>query len=1112
MNSNPEEKVRNFYKMWRDKNGISKDITAHNVYYIESVDMDGNTTGEGYAINVMTNPMFDQALGTSAPIRDTFRGIYIGNGASGDPGVNDYKMFSPFGGFGTENAAIRVTRDATRDTDHVMEWDSETQLLSCVIFHIQGYFDYTKFNRGDEQPREITEIGVSCDAPMYNGGSFGGVQDAEHLALHAAVYDGEGNLGGVYKRYNERLYISVYAAIAMKPQKIEAQLEADDPNARFAMDPYILNLHCGGFDTSGDVPGLRYYVMSYICSPRCTNKTDDTSYTGEQWCTFGASFSKGSYSGAMRIDYHEYIPDVLGSYKHVMTANTQSQLIETHDNYVDTYLFQGGGNRVDRNYSARYSNHLNVVTPIKLDRDEDFIDVTIYVDDLNNDTIIRNYGIPFVDNTRIDGNLPIVDFKASSIKVYNGLTKDWDITETVVHGMDNSYLLSRYYIYPWTMVRMRTPYSTNTGVVIWFNHWTDKPIKSIDRDIDMYASDAWWDPSTWVHIDDYTDISDAIGSKKFFMTFGGSRWTTSSPWNHPYYNFHAGTIGPIVVTRGNVTKPAITLAANSQLTNMDQFNYQVPHDVTFVNPIAAGVPYRQHIPCESRGYIWMSNSIYYPAEDVSYPIETSDCISNINQPIPSIRFTEPSGKRILQIFRADTVQHVSYDTSFRYIQPRMSKISVFDIPDHTNHAAPTEYLLTMPADYLDIWKEFGTGSEITAPVDLTSTETGYVVFAHRTANRVDIVNLLGDANSNYEPYVYQLLHPATNEPLSTKQCFAIKYTNYVVVHDTTYNSDTVWKYLIIDLTDNSIYQEFEIPKESATEVRYIRGWKNFLYIVLWNDTTSMPLMIYDMTEEPANRLANLPDNLSFAQALIPGGAYYAISWGKATAWYRMMGAYTFGDEHCFLVYRNANGNAVGDNKGAMPIYYIDDDDPYTPVNINSVYDYNRTAYWYYKSNNGQQTEYLLAGVEMNVSTFNQGKQRMLIVNFNGSDYTSLAFTAYYDLNVIRDTRTAPPKKNDFNYKTSYFPYNTTYDANNCGKYCSIMYDEKVWIFEYDTSGANYGNKANILKVDPNRVLPHYMTGTTRTIQCYNDPKRIYGINKLNLEFINDESIWGTDDL
>ena len=1132
-------KIAQFMQNWAKKNRSDSKYN-HNVYHLETRDRDGNVTGEAFAINTITVLQMASQFATTRPVNisgiyESPNRLYIGGDYSA-PDHLDVSMNSLLCP-GIDNS----DHTSTSFAEHICYWDNIEETLYFQQYLLEGTLGYEV--QGLPDVTEIKEIGIS------NRGVGGSTNnDANHLSMHADVYDQHGDRSSIIKRKYEKLIIKVYVTIAMKPQFIHNKLKTEPNRQMFAMDPFSYSM----MYTSGDAGARSYtciYGLSYIRYPIDERSSRDNTY---HKCIMMAPVSGSAYNNSNRFftrsempvinpdpeapDYDpkepgewDY-PEILQQFAAVQTIDPDDpesstddiphSLMENKSHYVDMFILAGNGTTTmslpvsgGTDGAVYYLNNMALVAPVTNNITADhFGGLILYIDNINENAITNNLGYPvesFVGSPR--GWYPFVDLSVSSSKLYNGLTHTWDIDETPDNRNNNDFVLTEYFLFPWVHIRIHTDILGLGDALmgIWFNHWTEHPITSFDRNIEIYATNAWWDPSTWIRVEDCSNVPSNVGSKSYFLT------KLSSPSN-------VGFPPPLVVSRSNIIKPGIQMQQTVTLPNKDQASYTPPTINSATNPVAAGMPMRRHIACDSKGYIWMSNTIYYPDADVSYPIQTSESLSNINQPSPSMRYTEPSGKRILQIFRANNAPPAGTTPALSF-SPRLSKVSVFDISDDPT-VPPHEYLITMPGTFSDSYTYNGSETIYTY---ITSTENGHVVFTKdNSTSRVFVVNLLGDANSNYEPYAYILTDPYTSENLSTAYCYAIKYTNYVVyqVNDMEYSSDDDWLFRIQDLTTNTIYQEFYVPKMymsaetalSTGTIRYIRGWKNFIYIVYTTSSSSMRVFFYNMND-PGEGVRVLTEDIRITRAMMPGGSYYGASIGaKIRQWRYLTEGHTYGDEHCFLLYNvYSTNNADDEKKTPIEIFYVDEDHPEDPVNIGTFDVPFSWSYLYrgvYTKSNGEISssyDSLWAGIEMNVCTYNQGKQRLLIVNMNGGQYLSnmVARPVYIDLNYVRDNRKYFEHVNSKYMISENYPIDDTYDKNNAGKYCAVMYKGKVMLCEYDTRIDTIGRNATISVIDPNRCMPHYASGSTNTIQAYENPKKVYAVNNTYIRYVNDKNNW-----
>ena len=1098
-----EEKLDQFYNNWRKKHGTIKDLIGHNLYYIETKDREGNTTGEAYALNTITSLYMKNKFGISRDVNQKFNSVYIGDGFNGTniPGPNDYAMFHNIAYGAIHNFNSTADNSASR----ACIWDPIEQVLYFQGYLLRARYDYVI--SGHDTPFDINEIGISSSS------------NPSLLALHAIICDENGEFTTITKNPNEELYIEVHVRYYNKPQYMHEKMKSLGNRAMFAMDPWAL--WCRGGCENNEHSIVNAYAHAFIRYPiASTNNSTAEEYAGLVINMRSGKAENGNRGMFTSVGLDNSTMIASQTYRYDNDQYKSSYVMENKSYYLDMAVALGNVLRAERNNTLALGCVMGMAVPIKMNRTEEIANVKLFVSSYNKDSFDVNFGWRSEGSYSAHGLLPIVDFRPTSITSYNGITHDWDIVETI-SNQDAEFSLTSYFLYAWVLVRMRTGISGigDAYVTLWFNHWPDQPVTSFDRNLTIYASNAWWDPSTWIKIDDPYHVTQEAGSKSYFMTFGGHR-TTGNNGGDPYLWNSTNVNNPLGVFRDTTPKPGMVFnIPTTSVSNVDVYSGTLPTQNSFFNPIAAGIPFRRHIVCESKGYIWMSNSIYYPELGISHPITSQYCTSlNANQMIPSMRYTEPTGKRILQIFRANNAPVIN--ESAKYVSPKLSKVSVFDIGDDPT-VPPHEYVIELGSSFPDTYNVANQTRVI-----ITSTERGHVVFCNISTSRVHIVDLMGNQSNNYEPYNYILTDPTTGEEVDSTFAFAIQYTNYVIYGIKPYTGDRT--YAIIDLTTQTEIARFTIPLGDMSSVQWIRGWKNYIYFVLYASKTSLNVGMYNLNEpDPDLRYKVISTDANFAKAMIPGGGFLdgtVYYWEEETMnnrryWMRVVDTITPGDEHCFFVYKGINGNDTsGNNANAMLLYYIDEDHPDEPLSINTLYPYNvlKSCYLVYQYNTRRETTSAIVwhGLDVQVGTFNEGKQRIAMINFGGSQYDSnYPWPMYFDLNYLRDNRTAITRTNDKYMQTENYAWTTNYnDANNCGKFCANMYKGKILLCEYDTSDNVQSTKATITYLDPNRVVPHTVTGTTRTIQVYNDPKKIYGNIDYEYQYINSTDVWGPPEI
>jgi hypothetical protein len=412
---------------------------------------------------------------------------------------------------------------------------------------------------------------------------------------------------------------------------------------------------------------------------------------------------------------------------------------------------------------------------------------------------------------------------------------------------------------------------------------------------------------------------------------------------------------------------------------------------------------------------------------------------------------------------------------------------------------------------------------------ITSTETGYVVIGNYQDTRIHIVNILGDSNSSYEPYEYVLKYPNTNDEIETAFAFAVKYTSKIVFLDPITTTDEFYGFTIIDLATDTIVDQFQIEKSYWYSPRWITGVNDVLFLTgqqTSDFTATWRSYIYDLRKPSGSRLINPSYSSNLSKGLMPGGSQAQSGADSATlSLTSFMSPHIYGDETCLLTEYVENNF----RSGVGELHYIDLDNYNEPINMLSGVGMNSSRYL-----RGNSGEFWNKRIQMGVYKFNNGKQRIIVINsahwyyYSTSEFDTIGyFTFALDANVLRDTKTSPVKMNCINtaipnISTDWCSNSQSY-ACHSGLRSSCMFRGKVLLSEHNGFYYNYRSIAwqvNGIKktqgdrhrwVDPNTLIPHRIEGTTTTIQTWNNPKRIYGFNGIVWKLINSTSIWTAED-
>lgn len=1086
------EKIEKFYDDWKEKhNGDMSELMGHNIYLLQTEDRDGNITGEAYALNVTTDRYYRKCC-VDANYDLTMNYLFIGNGDPSQSTITSESSQLISCQYGT--AMTRTSDDQTRIDGGSFTYDSNTGLLRATAWIMTGYFDYVL--SGVSSDLTITEIGMSES------------NDRNALASHAWVYV-DGHLGSITKHTNEKLTITAYIAIYHKPGYIEDKLWRDgygftwNPWGAFFFGrpgvPYNWSSHYNGT--------INALTTSFICAPRWMDDNNRTYYETNQNYPAMKFKQSGSY-------YENFWGGTYDAETKIVTINrtatkNYSTLLEHTNRYYDLMITNGEA-EYSSSYGAVYTTPMSIIKEISLDTPEELTCNCVYTRKISDGDLSGSFGENV--NSSYDGRsvLPVTKMKISSVKSYNGLTHDWDIDEVVSHGMDNDVNVTMTVLYPWGSMRINNVPYMDSGVLkygthhvaIYCNLLDDPPISSINTTYisagNIWATDTYWDPSSYERITDPANVPATLGAKRYILGYVGTPGAPgTSISTRPVQVSRAGFVRPEMQIDPVIELDAIDTPDNG---GMGGTRNNAPYFTKSYNYV------QLHLANDAMGYVWMNDHLYYPELDVSWRIDTSEPVGNVHEPIYSLRFGEPSGHRILQFFRASNFDNYNYIC--------YSKISVFDIPSATEVQAdptltPTETVFTT-----DISNNVYYYGGVRAPY-VSTTETGYVVVGHMAGNKTYIFNLLGDAESNYQPTMKLLKYPGTDDIIQTGFCFAIKYTSYVIFVDPNTSTSSERGFTIIDLATDTIVDQFTVERAVWASIEALVGWNNLIYITGYKSSFDgdWRCYLYDLNKPSGSRLIDTGWSSTNARAICPGGDY--TDWNKYV-WVRACNPHIMGDQKG-LVFTYTN---VGDDNG-VGLYYITEDRPTEIINFNSIGLTGR--YLNHYQENGYRPM-------INIYTFNDSKQRIMAFdtgnrlyyqsynNYWNANYKSW----YFDANQIHDFRKGPSRGNATAYA---IPYSISVSESNSAYVpirTSCMYKGKMFISEYSCnyswrSMSGYSlyyllpaNKHRF--VDPNTLIPHQMTGTTTTIQAYNNPKRIYGIERVSVKMINSSTIWDPDDM
>lgn len=550
----------------------------HNLYLLQTTDRDGNVTGEAYGMNLMTNYGFKRSYYDNIDFAGSNSYmIFIGNGTD-EPVLTNNALYSPI--ITTGSTYVSITRSY-----YPFTYNSDTDIAVTNLKNYQGYFDYNI--SGITENFEITEIGYGTSTTK--------------LFTHTRVYDSEGNPSSITKRINERLTITMYIACCCKMSIVE---NAYNNKIYMFLNPIIfepdnlsiLNYYCGGF---GRDTHLVYNNNNYSYNTLC-----DQMYSG-------GNRNLSLFTSTLKSQNDDNL--IIGKAK----INPERFFLESSNQYVSNMIYSTSS--LDKSNSVG-SCRLYIIKPIQLSEPEELVSTNISTNSIKSSLITDEFGLS-------SSSLPCTNFNIASLSMYNHLTKEWDIEESYLNDPNSDYN-STFYIAGSLWITFQDKSIT---AYVFTNIRTDLPITSFDNsNIVLYATDKYWDTSTWVLISNLSSVDESLQCKRYY-----------------------------IITNANLVclYPQRNMVYHQITTHKDSYTLPVPKHQIGSNDIKT-------LTNDKYGWIMSSKYLIYPNTDngcVYY--ELTDGTGGV--PNYTWRWTTEEGDRLIFVYRQQDTITKLYDMYIR---------------------------------------------------------------------------------------------------------------------------------------------------------------------------------------------------------------------------------------------------------------------------------------------------------------------------------------------------------------------------------------------------------------------------------------------------------------
>lgn len=753
-----------------------KSCENHGIYHMETYDMNGNKTGEAFGMNLVTN------LGMNNILRNNYswNRFYIFIGESDESaGVESNTIKQPFetsGGLDTDTTTLAYTPI----------YDKEKHILSRWIKVSYAYFDYN-YN-GKTTVSQIKEVGVG-DA--YN-----------QLFSRALIYDKDGKKSYIEKRPNERLYITYYMGVCLNTKLID---QLWDKGVYMFYDPRTPLYNKGSF---------------YICKYPETRSYNNY-YRNHDNQTIPHSRFNTSGMNTINVETHE------------MTASTNygSGTFDSQYDYVSCMMLFSE-NKSTRLNGANYDNGLYSTYWFTMTFDE--YDDSVSTEDrtlTTYDAYTNSYGsnlftnlfglatyatLPESDSNRFiypDGELPVVNFDITELKMYNHKSHEWDIDETFISDDKMDYNAVQWRIAGDFYVRINDKNITSYVFINIHPEW--ELVKFNNTGITLYATDEYWNTDEWILIENLNEVHSDARHKKYYIQTSGTFAALRPEFKEDAFTENG-------ITEESDTNERTHYIKHRVVPKTDEYNI-VP-DIMEYGAYSNSINNRYFRPMSSdkKGWFCLCRKLVYSGDPANkdewkgYDLGVYGDDSYID---------DNSGNMVMRFNTDDRIcigtHYKSNGTNFP--ASHYGKLwRIYELKDKDTPPVPHDLELSKLSSTVNPFPSY--------------TNKGYICVQSLSHNQCAIISIYGDDDTDQENVEILSSSDDTSENKPTyhmltnvTRCFALNLTNNCVYRKMDAPSGVV-TFEVYDMEQKQVIDTFNLPEGGSYTIHGIGGWKSFIYI------------------------------------------------------------------------------------------------------------------------------------------------------------------------------------------------------------------------------------------------------------------------------------------
>lgn len=737
-----------------------------NVFHLYTENKDGEITSEAFGKNVITDYGLKQIHSWDTASDSSSNGMKIWIGTSTQkPAFADQSMYKLACKDGATRYASGIGQTSSQLIRYPVRYIPDKHIFVENLAVAKEYFDY---NIPDEngttytEAFDITEIGL--------GGK------STELISHALVYNKNGEVSSITKKPNEKLFITIYWQGVVSVDYIEDNWSK---GIGTFISPHMLVY---------PFRGSWNWRVGYTARAKHVNR-NDVSYSN--YYDYSSSTNRmtdtvdniSKYNGAMTTPNKLYEQD--RSYVSSVTCADRTQVFDCWSTSYSTDFkvlerrHYDGYAYWDHDYSL--SNLLQKM--IEQNEPEEFDVINVFTNSYQSNSFSNAFGCARMDHwygptsseyfTWSWGMLPMTQADLKSVTRYNHSTKEWDIEEEFINKPDINYDTSSFAL----ACNLYLENEQNTGsdgtiyrVFCNMQYDNRKIISFSNSGITIYATDAYWDISTYEIIPNLDNVPDSLSNKRYYCVKIDSYVTL-----YPEYS------------------------DNHRLAEKDIINYPTLLTKYNTNSMSGSV---SDVPLVSEEYGWLLTTymLVYPEAEggpVTYVIRGP---KNYEGTDYCFRYGRYATKDRILIGQ-DTYSKEDANGPTRYASFTYRLYTVSDDP----MVEPTYEDITLP------FTTKGTGHTLYC---LNSwSKDGYLCAQYTSQNETIVFNVYDTENFLKIP--------------NSKWAHISGITNYIVYQCSDITN--VARFNVMNV-DGEIVDTFELPDTQTYTVRGICGWKQHVYI------------------------------------------------------------------------------------------------------------------------------------------------------------------------------------------------------------------------------------------------------------------------------------------